>query len=461
MHLCPANFQFCHWAWPGEIVHAWVASPARRTSDSYQMGMDTQTPTACVQTVGASNFEVVIVGAGIAGGALATALARSGVSVLLLEKTGLHRDRVRGESMVPWGVSEAIKLGVLDVLLGAGGHYTRTGIAYAEGISTSSARQRAVDVSRLLPEVSGSLTFSHPRICQALNEAAQAAGAVLLREVRNVEVVPGSPPRITFAADGQNQEIIPKIVIGADGRGSIVARQISAKVESAAQHHLMAGLVIEGCEAWPAEEFAIGTEGDVNYYVFPQGNGRIRLYLCYGLDQARRFSGPGNAQKFLDAFRLSSLPCSDKLATAKPAGPCRGYPNADVWIDFPVAPGVVLIGDAAGHNDPTIGQGLSISFRDARLVYEILLDNVRWTHEVFSPFVEERRERMCRLRLVGQQYSILRAEFTELARVRRRRALEKIAADTTVALPLQAVFKGPFGLPDEAYRQPAWDRLLN
>jgi len=423
--------------------------------------MDTQTPAARGQKVDASNFDVVIVGAGIAGGALATALARSGVSVLLLEKTRLHHDRVRGESMVPWGVSEAIRLGVLDVLLAAGGHYTQIGVVYAEGISISSARERAVDVSQLLPEVRGSLTFSHPRVCQALDDAAQAAGAVLLREVENIEVIAGCSPSITFVAHGQSQEIISKIVIGADGRGSTVARQIGAQVESAAQHHLMAGLVVEDCEAWPAEEFAIGTEGDVNYYVFPQGNGRIRLYLCYGLDQARRFSGPGNAQRFLDAYRLSSLPYSDQLATAKPAGPCRGYPNADVWIDVPIAPGVVLIGDAAGHNDPIIGQGLSISFRDARLVYEILLDNVRWANEVFTPYVEERRERMRRLRLVGQQYSILRAEFTELARIRRRKALERIAADASIAMPLQAVFKGPFGLPYEAYEQTAWDRLLN
>jgi menaquinone-9 beta-reductase len=423
--------------------------------------MDTQTSAARGQNVGASSMGVVIVGAGVAGGALATALARSGVSVLLLEKTRFHSDRVRGESMVPWGVSEAIKLGVVDVLLAAGGHYTSIGIAYAEDVSPSSARERAVDVSRLLPEVDGSLTFSHPRVCQALDDAAQAAGAVVLREVGNIKVVPGSPPSISFVADGQTHEIIPKIVIGADGRGSTVARQIGARVEAAAQHHLMAGLAIEGCEAWPAEEFAIGTEGDINYFVFPQGNGRVRLYLCYGLDQARRFSGPGNAQRFLDAFRLSSLPYSDELAAAQPAGPCRGYPNADAWIDSPVAPGVVLIGDAAGHNDPIIGQGLSISFRDARLVYEILLDNVRWTNEIFAPFVEERRERMRRLRLVGQQYSILRAEFTELARVRRRRALQRIGADATIGVPLQAVFKGPFGLPDEAYEQAAWDRLMN
>ena len=48
--------------------------------------------------------EVVIIGAGIAGGALGTALARRGMSVLLLEKTLVHQDRVRGEYLAPWGV---------------------------------------------------------------------------------------------------------------------------------------------------------------------------------------------------------------------------------------------------------------------------------------------------------------------------------------------------------------------
>jgi 2-polyprenyl-6-methoxyphenol hydroxylase-like FAD-dependent oxidoreductase len=446
---------------PAPTKSCQFATALAQPSELFETGMDTQGQAAGSRAGGRSNFDVVIVGAGIAGGALATALARSGIAVLLLEKTRFHQDRVRGESMVPWGVSEADRLGVLDVLLDAGGHYTPIGIPYGEGISTDAARARAIDVRRLLPEVGGSLTFSHPRICQALNEAAQAAGAVMLRQVENVAVTPGSPPKISFVVDGQHREIAPRLVVGADGRGSTVARQIGAQIEVAPQHHLMAGLLIEDCEAWPAEEFAIGTEGDVTYYVFPQGDGRIRLYLCYGADQARRFSGPGNAQRFLDAFRLTSLPHSEELATAKPAGPCRGYPNADAWIDSPLAPGVILIGDAAGHNDPTIGQGLSISFRDARLVHEILRDNTRWTDNVFMPFVEERRERLRRLRFTGQQYSILRVEFSEPARARRRRALERMAADPTVALPLLAVFKGPFGLPDDAYEQVAWNRLLN
>ena len=46
--------------------------------------------------------DAVIVGAGIAGSALAFALAGSGHSVMLLEKSTVHVDRVRGEFIVTW-----------------------------------------------------------------------------------------------------------------------------------------------------------------------------------------------------------------------------------------------------------------------------------------------------------------------------------------------------------------------
>ena len=55
--------------------------------------------------------DVVIVGAGIGGSALAKALADDGLDVLVLEQSEVYEDRVRGESMVPWGVAEARDVG--------------------------------------------------------------------------------------------------------------------------------------------------------------------------------------------------------------------------------------------------------------------------------------------------------------------------------------------------------------
>jgi menaquinone-9 beta-reductase len=54
--------------------------------------------------------DVVVVGGGIAGSALAYALASEGLGVTVLEASEQYEDRVRGEAMQPWGVQEARNL---------------------------------------------------------------------------------------------------------------------------------------------------------------------------------------------------------------------------------------------------------------------------------------------------------------------------------------------------------------
>jgi 2-polyprenyl-6-methoxyphenol hydroxylase-like FAD-dependent oxidoreductase len=79
----------------------------------------------------------------------------------------------------------------------------------------------------------------------------------------------------------------------------------------------------------------------------------------------------------------------------------------------------VLIGDTAGHNDPIIGQGLSIALRDVHLVSEILRDAKTAGREPdFRPYVEERAERMRRFRITAQVVTTLRVDFGPEARER-------------------------------------------
>ena len=64
---------------------------------------------------------VVIVGGGIAGGALATVVATAGgAGTLTLERQPEYRDHVRGEILWPWGVRVARRLNLERLLLGAG-----------------------------------------------------------------------------------------------------------------------------------------------------------------------------------------------------------------------------------------------------------------------------------------------------------------------------------------------------
>jgi 2-polyprenyl-6-methoxyphenol hydroxylase-like FAD-dependent oxidoreductase len=311
----------------------------------------------------------------------------------------------------------------------------------------------------MLPGIAGALIIGHPRLCEALDDAACRAGATLVRGVSELSVEPGEHPRVSFTHDGRRREVSPRLVVGADGRGSAVARQIGLHAETDPIHHIIAGLLVEGAEAWPEDEQTLGVHGGATLYVFPQGGGRVRLYINHTVAERRRYAGPEAVRNFLAAFNVPSLPFGEALAAARPIGPCHGYPNADSWIDEPVAPGAVLIGDAAGHNDPTIGQGLSITLRDVRLVCEAILEG-SCSAKAFTPYVEERCERMRRLRFIGRLFSTLHAEFTEEAHQRRLRAWERTGADPAIGLPILAMLKGPDALPAHAFEQEAWDRLL-
>lgn len=405
--------------------------------------------------------DIVIVGGGIAGASIAIVLARRGHSVLVLEKSTEHIDKVRGESITPWGVAEALTLDLHDILIEAGGHFASKLIIYGEGIDPDAAQAGAINISGLIPGVGGNLKLGHPAMCQALDNAAVACGVRLLRAVRRVEVTPGAPPTIAFRHDGAAMELQPKLIIGADGRGSAVAKQIGAEVQSDPLHHIFGGLLIDECPDWPDDTMVTGTEGNGTFYIFPQGQGRIRLYYAYDADRRREFNGPDGAANFLASFRLGTVPGSEWVAAAHPAGPCQGYPNADTWVDRPYAPGVVLIGDAAGHNDPTIGQGISIAFRDVRLVAEALAAHDDWTPDIFAPYAAERRRRMRRLRVTAQQFSKYRCVYTEDARAKRFRAAERLAKDPSLATPFRAVLMGPDLLPDDAYEPAVWQRLFD
>lgn len=388
-------------------------------------------------------------------------LARAGKRVLVLEKATEYRDRVRGEWIAPWGVVELKALGLYDMLIAAGAHHVSRHVSYADAVDPAVAEAAALPLAGLLPDIPGPLCIGHPQSCNLLHDAAVAAGATVLRGVSDIVTLAfGASPSVMYLHDGAEHTATCKIIVGADGRGSIVRRVAGIELHRDPTHHLFSGMLVEGADGWPADTQAIGAEGDVHYLAFPQGNGRVRLYLGYSSDQPKRLTGDGAQQAFLDAFRLKSVPGSAHLANATPAGPCNSYPNEDTWTDEPYAEGVVLIGDAAGHNDPTIGQGLSITYRDVRTVRDVLLASDDWSLAAFAAYGEERRERMRRLRFYATLQSRLENEFGPEAEARRGRAFERRAQDPMLMLPALATMLGPERPPAEAFEDSIMERTL-
>ena len=410
---------------------------------------------------GVVQADVVIVGGGVAGGALAILLSRAGVDVTVLERAERYRDRVRGEFMPPWGYRELEDAGLLDVVRQGDCALTTSSCAYDELTPPDVAERQAVDLSAVIPGVPGGLALGHPATCQVLADAAVAAGARMLRGVTGVEVHAGDRPRVGFVHGGTAHEVRPRLVVGADGRGSTVRRQLGIALRHGGYRTAAAGLLVEGLHGWPEGMQAIGTCADVHYLLFPRRDGRVRLYLCWDRADPGRFAGASGGARFLERFAtLGCLPEPEMFRHVTAHGPCASYPFEDTWTERPYVPGVVLVGDAAGYGDPVIGLGLSVAVRDVRLVAAALLDNPGWDAEVFAPYAAERAERMRRLRVTADAETRLRATFTPEARRRRAAALARRTGDRQSWLAVWPLLVGPDLAPPEAFEQEAVDRLL-
>ncbi len=305
--------------------------------------------------------DVIVVGGGLGGSVVAKVLAERGLSVLVLEKVRRFRDRVRGEGLLPWGVNEARDLGIYELLETECGHPVNFWTSH-------SWKQRPPrNLLETTPRAAPCLTFHHPEMQEVMLAAAARAGAEVRRGVRVSAVEQGRRPRVTLSTGNGATTLEADLVVGADGRESVVRQACGFERWMAPERLMTAGLLLENT-SMPSESIHIFRDSSAGEgaLLFPEGSGRVRAYFIYRLESGRReLSGKRAVRRFVDSCTEVGVP-EDWLADASDAGPLAEFSGADRWVKHPYKNGVVLIGDAASSNDPAWGNGLALTLRDAR-----------------------------------------------------------------------------------------------
>jgi 2-polyprenyl-6-methoxyphenol hydroxylase-like FAD-dependent oxidoreductase len=407
-----------------------------------------------------SSSEIVIVGGGIGGMALASALARDGHEVAVLEASIEYEDKVRGEEMCPWGVAEARHLGVEQVLLDSDARITAEVVHYDALVPTEVSLAHPIPANLVVPGVAGLLNLRHPEACTALAKQAIDDGAHVHRGVSDVQVKPGPSPTVrAVGTTAEPLEFRPRLVVGADGRNSTVRRACGIALHRHEATHMIAGVLVDGLDDPEIEHDWLATSDDLFMASFRQHHGQVRVYLVQGMAQRARFAGRHGLAGFMRSANFACLPFGERLASCTPIGPLATYAGDDTWTEQPFTDGVVLIGDAAGYNSPIIGQGLSIAMRDARLVR----DAVRSGDALpggFTAYASERAERMRRLRAGAIFMSAVAADDCDNRVARRAKFFELEQDEPLMMAMLGSWFAGPENAPPEAFDGRLLDAVL-
>src|SRR5262249_45188780 len=244
----------------------------------------------------AATFDLVTVGGGLGGAALARAMAERGASVLVVERERRFVDRVRGEVLMPWGVGEARALG-LDVLLRETCAHPLPWSDLVFGGVPVVHRDLAATTSQGVAWFS----FYHPAMQEVLLDAAAAAGATVRRGARVRDVRPGSAPVAVVEEDGGAEEIRARLVVAADGRRSVVRRWGGFAVRRDPERLLFAGVLLDDVPA-PDDTgivFFNPAIGRISLF-FPQGGGRVRAYVGYHPDAGPPPAGAQDFRRFTE-----------------------------------------------------------------------------------------------------------------------------------------------------------------
>lgn len=319
--------------------------------------------------------DVIIVGAGILGCALAITFARQGRSVTLLERSLKQPDRIVGELLQPGGVEALEKLGIRECLEGIDAVIVKgyEVIYYGDGVEIKYPKRTTGVLRGIRPE---GRSFHHGRFIGRLREAAMKEENISVVEstvtgmvkcghtgqVLGVQCTTQARPDVYFAdltvvADGYASRFRKEHLVRAPiSRSKFWGLELIDAVLPRALHGHV--ILTEGA---PVLLYQIGTHETRALIDVPESVEKDRL--------AR-----GGVKGHLREVVLPSLPAcvQPSFERALDEGRLRSMPNSFLPASANRMPGVIMLGDAMNMRHPLTGGGMTVAFNDVVLLRELL-----------------------------------------------------------------------------------------
>jgi flavin-dependent dehydrogenase len=307
-----------------------------------------------------SDYDVIIIGARVAGSATATLLARNGLRVLAVDKAAFPSDTLSTHQVQLPGIARLKRWGLYDRIAAAGTPATRR-VRFDPG---------GVVLEGSYLEFEGVDALYSPRrtlLDTLLVEAAREAGAEVREHfaVDDIVIEDGRVTGVRARLPGGSPVVeSARIVVGADGRHSLLAKTLAPRAyheqpaRTFAYYTYWEGLPVDSGEMYARARRLIGA--------WPTNDGLVMTYVAGPIDEFHAFRSD------LEANLLASLDLAgdlgDRARAATRAERIYGTANTANYFREPYGPGWALVGDAGPAMDPVTGQGISDALRDAELL---------------------------------------------------------------------------------------------
>jgi len=330
-------------------------------------------------------YDVIVVGARVAGAATAMLLARAGLRVLAIERAAFGSDTVSSHQVQVPGIALLHRWGVLQRLVDAGTPATPR-VRFDPG---------HVVLEGSFPSYGGVSALYSPRrtvLDLMLVEAAREAGAEVLEGARVTDLVveDGSVRGVRGTRrGGEPFQAAASLVVGADGKHSTVARHAGARVY---RQRPVGAFACYGYHAdVPVSTGEMYQRPSRTVAVFPTNDDLTMVYVAAPLiefDEFRR-DITGSYLRTLDG-------CGDlgeRVRAGRPVERLRTTPDQPNQFRTPYGPGWALVGDAGVVMDSITAQGITNALRDADRLASAIIAGLGGARPLAAALADHHRHR--------------------------------------------------------------------
>jgi geranylgeranyl reductase family protein len=317
----------------------------------------------------AERADLIVVGAGPGGSATAYHAARTGLSVLLLDRQEFPRDKPCGDGLMPHAAEEISLMGLGD-WLDEPHHGKFSGFS----IYTQTAFLR----QKVPPTLHGPHGYVAPRretdsrlLMRAREAGADFRGGV--RATRLLRTPAGNVTGVEATSNGETLFYEAPVVVAADGVGGFAGEGMKARQNAVARRQYF-----ENVSGPNKEDLHVFITNDMNEHgagygwVFYFGDGRANVGAGVSTKTLERTGR--NLKDFFDRF-LEEPELTYWLKDAEPEGPARSWSlKMGMWGAKRHAQGLMTVGDAASMIHPISGEGVGYAIECGRLA-------AAWAHE--------------------------------------------------------------------------------